>query len=78
MSHTPHQLTEEFPQMTDQIHALKQSNTHFSRLVDEYHVLNQNIYQAESDIEPTDDFNLKTMHKKRMRIKDEIYAILTA
>ena len=31
MSHTPHELAEEFPQDVDKIHALKVSNPHFAK-----------------------------------------------
>ena len=37
MSHTPHELTEEFPDLADKIHALKTSDAHFAKLADEYH-----------------------------------------
>lgn len=41
MSNTPHDLYEDFPEKTDAIHALKASNAHFARLVDEYHAVNR-------------------------------------
>jgi len=78
MSHTPHELTEEFPEHTDAIHALKISNNHFARLVDEYHEINRAVHRAETDVTPTDDFNEVDMRKKRMALKDEIYQMLTA
>ena len=55
MSHTPHELAEEFPELTEQMHTLKLSNTHFSRLFDEYHEINRQIHRAETNIEPMDD-----------------------
>lgn len=77
MSHTPHELSEEFPEMSEKIHDLKQSNAHFSKLVDEYHTVNRDIHRAESDIEPTDDFNMETIRRTRLRLKDEIFSILS-
>ena len=77
MSHTPHELIEEFPDMVDKIRDLKQSDTHFMKLSEDYHAINHNIYLAESDIEPTDDFNLENMRKTRVLLKDQIYSILT-
>ena len=77
MSHTPHELAEEFPDMGDKIHNLKQSDAHFSKLVEEYHTINRTIHRAESNIEPTDDFNIETMRKRRLLLKDEIYSILS-
>ena len=78
MAHTPHELAEEFPEHVDKIHDLKQSNAHFARLFEEYHDINRAIHRAETDIEPTDDFNMEDMRKKRMRLKDEIYGMLSA
>lgn len=77
MSHTPHELSEEFPEMTAKIHELKQSDQHFVKLIDEYHLVNREIHRAETDIEPTDDFSLETKRKTRLALKDQIYAILT-
>ena len=51
MSHTPHELAEEFPEHTDKIHSLKQSNAHFSKLADEYHEVNREIHRHETRIE---------------------------
>lgn len=78
MAHTPHELAEEFPEHTDKMHELKVSNAHFARLFDEYHDINRAIHRAETDIEPTDDFNMEDMRKQRMRLKDQIYGMLTA
>ena len=76
MSHVPHELAEEFPQMVEEISALKMSDPHFARLFDEYHVVNRAIHRAETNVEPTDDYNMLEMRKQRMRLKDEIAASL--
>jgi len=78
MSHTPHELHEEFPEHADRIHALKTSDAHFGKLFDEYHEVNRAVHRAETDVEPTDDANLENMRKQRMVLKDEIYALLSA
>ena len=44
MSHTPHELAEEFPDAVDKIHNLKQTDAHFARLVDEYHEINRDVH----------------------------------
>jgi uncharacterized protein len=36
MSHTPHELAEEFPGAVEKMHALKTTDPHFARLADEY------------------------------------------
>ncbi|MEZ5997418.1 MAG: DUF465 domain-containing protein [Hyphomonas sp.] len=76
MSHTPHELTEEFPEAADKIHALKTSNAHFAKLADEYHELNRQIHRIETDLEPASDEHQTELRKKRMVLKDELYAML--
>ena len=76
MSHVPHELAEEFPQMVDEISALKSTDAHFARLFDEYHVINRAIHRAETNVEPTDDYHMLEMRKQRMHLKDEIAACL--
>lgn len=76
MSHTPHELHEEFPDHTDKIHSLKESDAHFRRLFDEYHELNREIHRGETDVEPMDDFHLEELKKKRLALLDEIAGYL--
>ncbi|MCX7566721.1 DUF465 domain-containing protein [Sulfitobacter sp. F26169L] len=76
MSHTPHELLEEFPQQAEQITALRQSDAHFDNLADRYHTVNRAIHRAETDVEPTSDDNMIKMRRERMVLKDEIYAYL--
>ncbi len=78
MSHTPHELHEEFPDHADKISALKQSDAHFEKLADAYHEVNRAVHRAETDIEPTDDAHMKEMRAERMRLKDQIWALLNA
>ena len=78
MSHTPHELAEEFPEMTTQMAQLRQSDRHFENLADTYHTLNRAIHRAETDVEPTSDDHMSNMRKRRLALKDEIYAYLTA
>jgi hypothetical protein len=76
MTHTPHELAEDFPDKVELIHELKEKDAHFARLVDEYHEVNAAVHRAETDIEPTDDMHLTEMRKQRMHLKDEIAHIL--
>jgi hypothetical protein len=78
MSHTPHELVEEFPDSVDQIHALKVSDPHFARLADTYHELNRQIHRMETDLEPASDAAQAELRLKRLKLKDEIYARLKA
>ena len=76
MSHVPHELHEEFPDKAEKIHELKTKDAHFQKLFDEYHEVNRAIHRAETNVEPTDQFNEESMRKQRMRLKDEIARLL--
>jgi len=76
LTHTPHELAEEFPEFTDAMQKLRQSNAHFDKLSDEYHELNRAVHRAETDVEPTDDLHMAEMRKQRLAVKDEIHQIL--
>ncbi len=78
MTHTPHELVEEFPDKVDLIHKLSQSDGHFQRLSEEYHTVNRAIHRAETNVEPTDQFNEEAMRKTRLHLKDEIAAMLNS
>jgi uncharacterized protein YdcH (DUF465 family) len=77
MSHTPHELAEEFPTHVDAMHKLKTEDSHFAKLFEDYHDLNRAIHRAETNVEPTDDFNEADMRKQRLALKDEIWGILS-
>lgn len=76
MSHVPHELREEFPEFADKIHELKLSNAHFTKLADEYHVINRDIHRIEIGEDHVSQFSEEDMRKQRMALKDEIYAML--
>ncbi|PPB80305.1 hypothetical protein LV82_02180 [Albidovulum inexpectatum] len=76
MSHTPHELHEEFPDKAERIHALKLSNAHFARLAEEYHEINRAVHRAETGVEPIDGLAETELRKKRAALKDEIARML--
>lgn len=76
MSHTPHELAEEFPDKIDQMHTLKESDAHFRKLFDEYHEVNRAVHRAETNVEPTDDAHEAALRRQRMSLKDQIAAML--
>lgn len=78
MSHTPHELAEEFPEYAEKMSELKQSDAHFAKLADEYHEINRAVHRAETDVEPTDDLNMAAMRKQRMVLKDQIWGLISA
>ncbi|WP_397542334.1 YdcH family protein [Roseovarius salis] len=78
MSHTPHELHDEFPELADKIHELKSSDAHFARLADEYHQINRAVHRAETNVEPVEELAETEMRKKRAHLKDELYRMLVA
>lgn len=77
MSHTPHELAEEFPGSVDLIHQLKLENAHFARLAEEYHEVNRAVHRAESLVEPVSEVHEQELRRKRMALKDEIARMLS-
>ena len=77
MSHTPHELREDFPEYVDKIHELKVNDAHFSKLADEYHEVNREIHRLEVGTDHASQFEEEELRKKRMRLKDELYVLLT-
>lgn len=77
MSHTPHELAADFPEYAEKIQALKLSDAHFAKLHEAYHEVNRQVHRAETDVEPTGDEEMEAMRRERLRLKDELYAILT-
>ena len=72
MSNTPHTLQEEFPADLDKLHALKVSNAHFAKLLDEYDTVNDKVHRAESRIDLMSDADEEGLRRQRSHLKDEI------
>ena len=77
MSHVPHELAAEFPDLKDRIHELKLSNGRFQRLFDDYHEVNREVHRVEASGVNVSDEHYEELKKKRMVLKDELYAMLT-
>jgi len=77
MSHTPHELHEEFPEHAEKITELKSSDAHFARLAEEYHEINRAVHRAETNVEPMEDLAEGEIRKKRALLKDELYRMLS-
>ncbi len=78
MSHVPHELADEFPDLKQQIHALKLADHHFARLADAYHQLNREIHRVEAAGVNVGDEAFEDLKKKRLTLKDELFSILKA
>lgn len=72
MSHTPHELHEEFPEYGVVIHTLKTTDTRFAKLAEEYHLLNRQVHRAEIGVEPMEDQTLEGLKKQRLALLDQV------
>ncbi|MHB8921738.1 MAG: YdcH family protein [Halothiobacillus sp.] len=73
-----HDLVHEFPEHKERIHHLKIENHHFANLFDKYHVLNNEIEQAEKNDLPLSDEHAESLKKQRLELKDQLYGIIMA
>lgn len=71
-----HELAHEFPEYRERIHELKISNHRFAALLDEYDALDREIRRVEQEIETPSDIYTEELKKKRVLLKDELYALL--
>lgn len=72
-----HSLMQEFPQMRERITQLKGSDNHFARLFAEYDAAEHAVHRIESGAEAAGDERLESLKKERLRLKDELFAILS-
>lgn len=78
VSNTLHELAEDFSQEADKIHQLKTQNAHFAKLAADYHEANRAVHRAETGLEPLEELAEMALREERMRLKDEIAAMLAA
>ena len=71
-----HSLAKELPEYKEQIHQLKMENRHFAKLADEYHDLDNEIIRIEEGVENTTDEYVDGLKKKRLHLKDQLFAML--
>jgi uncharacterized protein YdcH (DUF465 family) len=76
MSHTPHELRDEFPEDGDVLHSLKLGNAHFNKLADQYHDTNREIHRVESGVEAASDDRLEALKKARLHLVDEVAVLI--
>lgn len=72
-----HPLVHEFPEHRETLHRLKLTDTHFARLAAEYEDVDKEIVRIEDAVEVASDAALETLKKRRLLLKDQLYARLT-
>ncbi|MEP2978080.1 MAG: DUF465 domain-containing protein [Lentilitoribacter sp.] len=76
MSHTPHELAEEFPNEIEKLHELKLNNAHFVKLSELYHDINREIHRIETGVEAASEIRETSLRKQRIMLKDQIAEML--
>ena len=72
-----HNLVTDFPKYKDRIHELKMKDAHFARLFDEYNDLDKAIIRIEEGIETPSDEYTEELKKKRLFLKDQLFAMFS-
>jgi len=65
-----------FPEYRDLITKLKNEDAHFARLFDKHNEIDKKIKNQEANIELATQQEVETLKKEKLKIKDELYAIL--
>lgn len=73
-----HDLIHEFPEHKDRIHELKLNDHHFAKLFDEYHEIEHEVRRIEEGNETPSDEYTEELKKKRLKLKDDLYAMIMA
>ena len=71
-----HTIAKEFPDLSEHIHEMKKTDSHFGKLSENYDALEHNIHLMESGTETFKDEELETLKKKRLKLKDELFGML--
>ena len=71
-----HDLIHELPEYKDCIHDLKMTNKHFANQFEKYHDIDYAVFRAEGGMENTLDEYLGELKKKRLALKDELFAMI--
>lgn len=65
-----------FHEYREEISKLKTQNSHFEKIFNEHNDLDQKIANAENGITPMNNMEIEVLKKQKLRLKDEVYAML--
>ena len=71
-----HDLLHEFPELNDKINELKAKDPVFAQRMEEYDALDRRVRELEELAQPVADETMEDLKKERLRLKDELYALL--
>ncbi|QOG11416.1 YdcH family protein [Arcobacter sp. FWKO B] len=67
-----------FHEYRDIITELKTSNAHFTKVFEKHNELDDKIDAVEAGREHMDHFELETMKKEKLKLKDEVHQMILA
>ena len=73
-----HDLIHELPEYRDRIRKLKMTNRRFATQFEKYHDTDHAVLRVEEGFENTSDEYLEELKKKRLALKDELFAMIRA
>ncbi len=71
-----HELDREFPEFLEDLNDLKEHNTEFSKMADEYNAIDAEVLKIEQNVEAVSDVFAEDLKKRRVLLKDKIYRML--
>lgn len=71
-----HPLMNDFPELRETLHELRQSDNHFARIAGEYEELDKLICRVEDGVEMLDDDSLTSLKLQRVSLKDDVARML--
>ncbi len=71
-----HDLLHEFPELNDRINQLRAKDPVFAQRMQEYDALDKRVRELEELAQPVADETMEDLKKERLRLKDELYALL--
>ena len=71
-----HPLINDFPELRDTLHSLRQSDQHFARIAGEYEELDKRICRVEDGVESLDEAGLSGLKQQRVSLKDDVARML--
>ena len=71
-----HDLMHEFPEFKEKIREMRQNDAAFAQIMDDYDQLDAQIRDLEELGSPVADETIEDLKKRRVALKDKLYALL--
>ncbi len=71
-----HSLLNDLPDHHHTIRHLKMNDSHFARLFDQYHELENEVHGIEEQNSAVSDEYIEALKQKRLQLKDELYRLV--